>query len=156
MIPYTSIIDQNAEVFRSILGEKNVLEHHSGILYDLTEDKAENEAAYRKALATENWDMPVIVTTVVQFFESLYANRSSKCRKLHNMANSVIIFDEAQTMPIPYLEPCVAAIAELAAHYRSTIVLCTATQPVLDEMIQKYMPQTQVREICEHTDILFV
>ena len=155
VIPYTSIIDQNAEVFRSILGEKNVLEHHSGILYDLTEDKAENEAAYRKALATENWDMPVIVTTAVQFFESLYANRSSKCRKLHNMANSVIIFDEAQTMPIPYLEPCVAAIAELAAHYRSTIVLCTATQPVLDEMIQKYMPQTQVREICEHTDILF-
>lgn len=142
-------------MFRSILGEKNVLEHHSGILYDLTEDKAENEAAYRKALATENWDMPVIVTTAVQFFESLYANRSSKCRKLHNMANSVIIFDEAQTMPIPYLEPCVAAIAELAAHYRSTIVLCTATQPVLDEMIQKYLPQTQVREICEHTDILF-
>lgn len=67
VIPYTSIIDQNAEVFRSILGEKNVLEHHSGILYDLTEDKAENEAAYRKALATENWDMPVIVTTAVQF-----------------------------------------------------------------------------------------
>ena len=93
VIPYTSIIEQTAEVFREILGEENVLEHHSNVLYDL-----EGEAAPRTihlAKATENWDMPVVVTTAVQFFESLYACRSSQCRKLHNIANSVVIFDEA-------------------------------------------------------------
>lgn len=102
VIPYTSIIDQNAEVFEDILGNENVVEHHSGVLYDLTEGE-DGEIQRRKALATENWDAPVIVTTAVQFFESLFGNRSSVCRKLHNLVNSVIIFDEAQTLPIPYL-----------------------------------------------------
>lgn len=147
VIPYTSIIDQTAMVFEDILGEDNVLEHHSGILYEVRE--GEEERNYRKALATENWDRPVIVTTAVQFFESLFASKSSKCRKLHNIADSVIIFDEAQTLPIPYLEPCVAAISELAAHYRSTVVLCTATQPALGQMFQKYLKNMELREICD-------
>lgn len=94
VIPYTSIIDQNAKVFRGILHDKNVLEHHSGIVFD-KEDKSFDSADYKSALAAENWDAPVVVTTAVQFFESFYANRSSKCRKLHNVTNSVIIFDEA-------------------------------------------------------------
>lgn len=107
VIPYTSIIDQNAAVFRDILGEQNVLEHHSGVQFDL-EDGAPPEQV-RRALAAENWDVPVVVTTAVQLFESMYANRSSKCRKLHNLANSVVIFDEAQMLPLAHLRPCVAA-----------------------------------------------
>lgn len=154
VIPYTSIIDQNAEVFEDILGNENVVEHHSGVLYDLTEGE-DGEIQRRKALATENWDAPVIVTTAVQFFESLFGNRSSVCRKLHNLANSVIIFDEAQTLPIPYLKPCVASMAELVKNYRSTVVLCTATQPALGQMFQKYLPQTEMQEICGHTQDLF-
>lgn len=108
VIPYT-IIEQTAEVFREMLGEENVLEHHSDVFYDL-----EGEASPHKiqlAKATENWDMPVVVTTAVQFFESLYACRSSQCRKLHNIAGSVIIFDEAQMIPIPYLRPCIWSIS---------------------------------------------
>lgn len=94
VIPYTSIIDQTADVFSEILGAENVLEHHSGVDYSAKED--DEPAAYRKALAAENWDAPVVVTTSVQFFESLYGNHASQCRKLHNIANSVVIFDEAQ------------------------------------------------------------
>lgn len=149
VIPYTSIIDQTAAVFSDILGEDNVLEHHSGVLYEMTEDRSQNASAYRKALAAENWDKPVIVTTAVQFFESLFSCKSSKCRKLHNIADSVIIFDEAQTLPVHYLEPCVAAICELAAHYRSTVVLCTATQPALGGLFGKYLPDKPLLEICD-------
>lgn len=155
VIPYTSVIDQNAAVFSRILGEENVLEHHSGILYEMTEDQQQNEKMYRKVLATENWDKPVIVTTAVQFFESLFANKSSKCRKLHNIANSVIIFDEAQTLPVAFLEPCVAAMAELAAHYGSTIVLCTATQPALGEVFRQYLPNKEMKEICSNAESLY-
>ncbi len=155
VIPYTSIIDQNAEVFGRILGRENVLEHHSGTLYEVSEDSPESAQNYRKALATENWDMPVIVTTAVQFFESLFSSRSSKCRKLHNITNSVIIFDEAQTLPVSYLEPCAAAISELVLHYRSTVVLCTATQPALESVFARYMPDRTVREICDNTEEIY-
>ncbi len=148
VIPYMSIIDQTAAVFNDILGEENVLEHHSGVLYEMTENQEQTAAAYRKVLATENWDKPVIVTTAVQFFESLYSNKSSKCRKLHNIANSVIIFDEAQTIPVNYLDSCVAAVAELVAHYGSTAVLCTATQPALEEKFAEFLPGIPMQEIC--------
>lgn len=154
VIPYTSVIDQNAEVFEQILGEKNVVEHHAGVTYDMEEGEY-RESACRKALATENWDAPVIVTTAVQFFESLFGCRSSRCRKLHNLANSVIIFDEAQTLPVPYLEPCIAAISQLVKNYRSTAVLCTATQPALDNYFEKYLPGQEIRELCSGTEELF-
>ena len=146
VIPYTSIIEQNAQVFRDILGEENVLEHHSGVLYDI-EDEAGPENS-RLARATENWDMPVVVTTAVQFFESLFANRSSQCRKLHNLAQSVIIFDEAQMLPVPCLRPCVFAIAQLVNRYGVSAVRCTATQPALDGIFREFLPDRPAVELC--------
>lgn len=149
VIPYTSIIEQTAEVFRKILGAGAVLEHHSNVLYDIDPFGEATPEAEKKMRATENWDMPVIVTTAVQFFESLYADRSSQCRKLHNLADSVIIFDEAQMIPLPYLRPCVSAIAQLAAHYGVSAVLCTATQPALSPLFQDFLPGIDILELCE-------
>ena len=153
VIPYTSIIDQNAQVFRDILGSGNVLEHHSGVQFDLS-DGAPTEDV-RKALAAENWDMPVVVITAVQLFESMYAARSSRCRKLHNLANSIVIFDEAQMLPLPHLRPCVAAMASLAEQFHSTVVLCTATQPSLDDLLHTYAPDCPVTELCPQTAALY-
>lgn len=146
VIPYTSIIEQNAAVFRKILGEQNVLENHYNVDYESTEELKPMQ------LASENWDKPVVVTTNVQFFESLFANKSSKSRKLHNIANSVIIFDEAQMLPTDYLKPCIAVMEELAANFRSSIVLCTATQPALSPFFQRKMPVT---ELCPRVEEQF-
>lgn len=155
VIPYTSIIEQNAKVFVEILGEENVLEHHSQTeLADETGD-AETPEARRRRLACENWDAPVIVTTAVQFFESLYASKTSRCRKLHHLANSVMIFDEAQTLPVPYLKPCVSAVGELVRHYGATAVLCTATQPELGRLFNELAPELSIREIAPEPDELF-
>lgn len=153
VIPYTSIIEQNAAVFRDILGAANVLEHHCGVQLDLSDGAPPEEV--RRALAAENWDIPVVVTTAVQLFESLYANRSSRCRKLHNLANSVIVFDEAQMLPLPHLRPCVAAMASLTAQFRSTVVLCTATQPSLGDLLAAYAPGWPVEELCPQTAALY-
>lgn len=149
VIPYTSIIEQTAEIFRNILGEENVLEHHSGVVYE--DAGGVSDETIRKIKATENWDMPVIVTTAVQFFESLYSNKPSKCRKLHNIADSVIIFDEAQMLPIPYLRPCVHGIAQLVEKYKVSAVLCTATQPALENIFKSYLPEYSVKELCSET-----
>jgi len=129
VIPYTSIIEQTADVFRNILGfESAVIEHHCNVV-----DEDETRESVRSRLATENWDAPIIVTTSVQFFESLYAAKTSRCRKLHNIVDSVVIFDEAQCLPPEFLRPVVFAIRELQRHYGVTPVLCTATQPVLTQ-----------------------
>jgi len=120
VIPYTSIIEQTADVLRGFLGAENVLEHHSN--FDPDKETPQSR------LASENWDAPVVVTTAVQFFESLYACKSSRCRKLHNIAESVVILDEVQLLPTRLLLPCAEAIRQLAQHYRATIVLSTATQ----------------------------
>ena len=146
VIPYTSIIEQTADKFRTILGEENVLEHHSNISYDLQDEAT--PLTTQLANAAENWDMPVVVTTAVQFFESLYAYRSSQCRKLHNIAESVIVFDEAQMLPIPYLRPCVWAISQLVKNYKASALLCTATQPALDPLFHEFLPECTIREIC--------
>ena len=146
VIPYTSIIEQTADTFRSVLGTENVLEHHSGVIFDDSEEI--NSQSQKLARSTENWDMPVIVTTAVQFFESIYGNRSSSSRKLHNLANSVIIFDEAQMLPIPYLRPCVSAISQLVSNYGASAVLCTATQPALNDIFKEYLPELSIRELC--------
>lgn len=153
VIPYTSIIDQNAKVFRDILGDENVVEHHSQV--DLPDTDAETPDALRKRLACENWDAPVIVTTAVQFFESFYAAKPGRCRKLHNVANSVVIFDEAQTLPISLMRPCVSVIDQLVQHYGVTAVLCTATQPELLSIFSCFTAGTRIQELVPDPDALF-
>ena len=125
VIPHTSIIEQTADQFRQIFGDP-VIEHHSNV--DVSDERRETS---RSRLACENWDAPIIVTTSVQFFESLFANRSSRCRKLHNIVNSVVVLDEVQLLPPEYLNPILHAIRELNQNYRVTFILSTATQPAL-------------------------
>ena len=155
VIPFTSIIEQNAAEFRKVfgeLGEQSVLEHHS----TFDDGKLQNEATKDKLrLASENWDAPIVVTTAVQFFESLFADRSSRCRKLHNIAGSVIILDEAQMLPLNLLLPIMQAIKELAQNYRCSIVMCTATQPAVQAENGFYRGFENVREIAPKPTALF-
>ena len=137
VIPFTSIIEQNAKVIRDALGnlgEANLLEHHANFDWErLRKDSRRDDSdVYEKIkLAAENWDIPIVVTTNVQFFESLFASKKSRARKLHNLAKSVIIFDEVQMLPRDYLLPCMAGVQELVQNYGASAVFCTATQPSL-------------------------
>lgn len=132
VIPFTSIIEQNAKVFKDAFGEyaDAVIEHHSAFDASKLPNKDARDTLKQ---AMESWDAPVIVTTAVQFFESLFSDKPSQCRKLHNIAGSVIILDEAQTLPLKLLRPTMAAIDELARNYKCSVVLCTATQPALEK-----------------------
>ncbi|MHC5653272.1 CRISPR-associated endonuclease Cas3'' [Stappia sp. ICDLI1TA098] len=130
-IPFTSVIDQTVGVFREVLGQETVLEHHSAIDAEQAPRDDDRFGKSKLRLAMETWAAPVVVTTNVQLFESLFAARPSRCRKLHNLARSVIVLDEAQTIPLHVLRPCVAMLDELARNYGATVVLCTATQPAL-------------------------
>ena len=155
VIPFTSIIEQNAAEFRKAfgeLGEQAVLEHHS----TFDDGKLQNEATKDKLrLASENWDAPIVVTTAVQFFESLFADRSSRCRKLHNIAGSVIILDEAKMLPLNLLLPIMQAIKELAQNYHCSVVMCTATQPAVQAENGFYRGFENVREIAPKPTALF-
>lgn len=142
-IPFTSIIEQNAEAFREALaafGTGVVLEHHA----NLDPDDPKNQ---RTRLAAENWDAPLVVTTNVQFFESLFAHRPGHCRKLHRIANTVIVLDEAQALPTTVLKPALAALKALTTTYGCSVVLCTATQPALGQRADFPIGLTEVREI---------
>jgi CRISPR-associated helicase Cas3/CRISPR-associated endonuclease Cas3-HD len=152
VIPYTSIIEQNADVFRDIFGWQNVLEHHCN--FDpATVDTGDLDTGKESLrLATENWDMPIVVTTNVQFFDSLFSNKRSRCRKLHNLAKSVIILDEAQMLPTGYLLPCLAALSELVRNFGATVVICTATQPRLGDLLDE---RVRPREIMQSPDQLY-
>ena len=156
VIPYTSIIEQNAKVFKEILGDQNVIEHHSNVIYSNDENSYNN-----KHLATENWDAPIIVTTNVQFFESFFSSKPSKCRKLHNVAESVIIFDETQMFPRDFLKPCMSTISNLIYSYNCSAVFCTATQPSLNFLIPKeidyqeiVLDKIKLSEDLKRTDII--
>ena len=148
VIPFTSIIEQNAKVFSEILGNEFVLEHHSN--YDFSDN---DEQGYNiKKLAAENWDMPIIVTTNVQFFESIYGNKSSRLRKLHNIANSIIILDEVQMLPTEYIIPCVKALEELVHNYNCSVVLCSATQPDAERFMSQ---KIKTEEICSNISEMY-
>jgi CRISPR-associated endonuclease/helicase Cas3 len=153
-IPYTSIIEQTADEYRKIFGAEVVLEHHSALR---PADNPDNPTPLEiwSRLSSENWDAPIVVTTTVQLFESLFANRPSRCRKLHNLARSVLILDEVQTLPTRLLDPILDALRELVAHYGVSVVLCTATQPALDDRAHlKGLPN--VREIAPNPERLFL
>lgn len=150
VIPYTSIIEQTSRILAGIFGCENVVEHHS----NLNPDKE----TLRSQLATENWDAPIIVTTNVQFFESLYAAKPSRCRKLHNIINSVVILDEAQLLPPELLTPCVNVMNDLVRNYGVTLVLATATQPALpklDPPVEIVPPEMKLYERLKRTEIKF-
>jgi len=147
VIPFTSIIEQNAKVFREMLGNEAVLEHHCNFIPEKSD--------WKTRLAAENWDAPVVVTTNVQFFNSFYGNKPSKCRKLHNVADSIVIFDEVQAIPVKKLKPCLEVIKELSLNYGVTSVLCTATQPAIKFSEQFESGLKNVREIVRDVPTLF-
>lgn len=137
-IPYTSIIVQTAGLLKEIFGEENVLEHHS----NFNPDDIKNQEVCEKAkLATENWDYPIIVTTNVRLFESMFSNRPSDCRKLHNIVNSVIILDEVQTLPTDFLQPIVDAMKAYRKMFGVSVLFTTASQPVLSGLIEGTNPK---------------
>ena len=156
-IPYTSIIEQTADVFRNVfktLGDEVLIEHHSQA------DAADRDETARSRLACENWDAPLVVTTNVQLFESLFAARTSRCRKLHNIVNSIIVLDEAQQLPPEFLQPILDGLNLLVKHYGVTVVLCTATQPALNstdyfDKSNNLRGLEKVREIMDDPDALF-
>ncbi len=156
VIPFTSIIEQNAAAFRAAFAPLGaaVLEHHS-TFDDSKLQKQDQSSKDKLRRASENWDAPVVVTTAVQFFESLFADRSARCRKLHNIAGSVIILDEAQMLPPNLLLPIMQAIKELAQNYRCSVVLCTATQPAVQAADGFYRGFENMREIAPEPEALF-
>ena len=150
-IPYTSIIVQTAGILKQIFGEENVLEHHSNFNPDEIKDEEKREKA---KLATDNWDYPIIVTTNVQLFESMFSNKPSSCRKLHNIANAVILLDEVQTLPIDFLQPIVDAMKAYQKLFGVSILFTTASQPVLNGLIKGTNPREDFIGIEHITEII--
>lgn len=154
VVPFTSIIEQNAEVIRTILAPLEtesftpLIEHHASL--------SPEQETVQSRLAAENWDAPIIITTAVQFYESLFASKTSRCRKLHHIANSVVVLDEAQSLPVDYLSPCLRVLQELADHYHTSVVLCTATQPAVHHSPSEFpIGLKPIREIISDTTNLF-
>lgn len=146
VLPFTSIIEQSAQVYRDIFGDDNVLEHHANWEADEGDPTTRTRADYRHKLLCENWDAPIIVTTAVQFLETLHAHKPGRCRKLHRVLNSVIVMDEVQTLPTELLHVTLDSLAALVVDFRTSLVLCTATQPVLHDATlidNRYSPDSR-------------
>lgn len=148
VIPYTSIIEQTADVFQDLFGDVlPILQHHSNFDFDdmKTDDEMSAECIAR---TTENWDAPLVITTNVQFFQSMYHNRSSKLRKLHNLADSVIVFDEVHMMPVNYLQPCLRGVGYLVNFLNCDALFLSATMPDFSELFKKYAIG------CDHSELI--
>ncbi len=157
VIPYNSIIEQTAETFEKMFGDDlEILRHQSTFSF---EDKENQNEDYREAAkcAVENWDAPFIITTAVQFFESVYANKRGKLRKMHNMANSILIFDEAHLMPVDYLQPCLQSIAYITRYLNSKAIFLTATMPDFQELVREYaLPDSRIANLIEDQSLFSV
>ena len=150
VIPYCSILEQTRQVFESVFGKECITAHYSGAEYTYSEQTPDI-----RAFSAENWEAPIILTTAVQFFESLYSAKPGKNRKLHNIAKSVIIFDEAQMLPVPFLRPCLAGISQLTERFGCSAVLCTATQPAVEPVLRELVPKLDIREICPEPEQMY-
>jgi len=166
VLPFLTIIEQNASVIREATGEgannwgRVVLEHHSNVA-GMDEPQGDADRELRRRLLAENWDVPIVVSTTVQFFESLFSDRPSSLRKVHNVARSVIVLDEAQTFPPGMLRPLVAMLRQLVDDHGCTVLFCTATQPALSNPIKgqsgqdALIPEGSIREIVNDPESLF-
>ncbi len=156
-IPYTSIIEQTAEILKNIFGSENVLEHHS-LAYNFYDDGITTQIEDKLKVATENWDYPIIVTTTVRLFESMFSHRPSACRRLHNIVNSIVILDEAQTLPTKYYNPIISAINAYSQIFNTSWLFMSASQPLLSEATleangsQKFIPLYKKPEKLISTD----
>ena len=157
IIPYNSIIDQTAEIAENLFQEDGeILRHQSTFSYENNEDISED---YRNAAikAAENWDVPLIITTAVQFFQSIYDNKRGKLRKLHNMADSILLFDEAHLMPQEYLQPCLRGIAYITRYLNSEAVFLTATMPNFQKLMGQYaLKDSKILQLIEDTSLFSV
>ena len=150
VIPYCSILEQTRSVFERIFGSESIIAHYSGAEYISPETEEGTQV-----FSAENWEAPIVLTTAVQFFESLFSSRPSKNRKLHNIVNSVVIFDEAQMLPVPFLRPCISWISQLVSTFGCSAVLCTATQPALDPLLHEFLPGERITELCPQPEQMY-
>ncbi len=151
VIPYTSIIEQTAETFDNLFGDyADIVQHHSNHCFD---DENENSTAEKLKRSTENWDAPVIITTSVQFFQSLYHYKGSGLRKLHNLADSVIVFDEVHMLPEEYLQPCLRAIGFITEYLNSEVLFLSATMPDFSELFERYTGNATYNELIKDKSV---
>ncbi len=154
VLPYINIIDQTAQILKDLFGEEWVLEHHSSYNEELEDDENLSSVQQRKQLACENWDYPIIVTTTVQFFESLFSNKPSKCRKIHNIAESVVIFDEVQTIPKDVILPTLQMLKDIQVVMKTSFLFCTATQPAFGKR-KKFAGIDSIQPLIEDSAALY-
>jgi len=154
VLPFINIIDQTASILKNIFGKENVLEHHSGIADEISISENIQDDQYSRRLACENWEFPVIVTTTVQFFESLFSNRPSKCRKIHNIAESIVIFDEVQTLPKNIVLPTLTMLKNISSIMGTSLLFCTATLPAFEKR-EKFQGIENIVPLVEEPGMLF-
>lgn len=155
VLPYINIIDQTANGLKEIFGEELILEHHSGYNETAKDNElAVNKSEKQKQIACENWDFPIIVTTTVQFFESLFSNKPSRCRKVHSIAESVVIFDEVQSLPKEILLPTLKMLENIQAFMRTSFLFCTATMPAFEKR-EGFDGLKRIEPLIEHPEHIY-